>query len=90
MRKNECRVSLEGIREGEKGPLTIAMEMFELSGSLLVVEIKKKVGDMAENEEFCNKEQKPGSQSFFYGYVVACAIASVDVANDSALASNFE
>ncbi|XP_039117482.1 CBL-interacting serine/threonine-protein kinase 12-like [Dioscorea cayenensis subsp. rotundata] len=90
VRKNKCRVSLEGTREGEKGPLTIAAEIFELSGSLLVVEVKKKAGDRAEYEEFCNKELKPGLQSFVYGYAVAGAIASVDVADDSGLASDFE
>ncbi|EXB38218.1 CBL-interacting serine/threonine-protein kinase 12 [Morus notabilis] len=59
VRKKDCRVSLEGSREGVKGPLTIAAEIFELTPSLVVVEVKKKGGDRAEYEHFCNKELKP-------------------------------
>jgi hypothetical protein len=43
-------VSLEGSREGMKGPLTIAAEIFELTPSLVVVEVKKKGGDKGEKE----------------------------------------
>lgn len=60
VRRKDCRVSLEGTREGVKGPLTIAAEIFELTPSLVVVEVKKKAGDKGEYEEFCNKELKPG------------------------------
>ncbi|OIW20200.1 hypothetical protein TanjilG_06601 [Lupinus angustifolius] len=60
VRKKECRVSLEGTREGVKGPLTIAAEIFELTPTLVVVEVKKKGGDRAEYEKFCNTELKPG------------------------------
>ncbi|KAF7840339.1 CBL-interacting serine/threonine-protein kinase 12 [Senna tora] len=62
VRRKDCRVSLEGSREGVKGPLTIAAEIFELTPSLMVVEVKKKGGDQAEYEEFCNAELKPGLQ----------------------------
>ncbi|XP_028769726.1 CBL-interacting serine/threonine-protein kinase 12-like [Neltuma alba] len=48
VRKKDCRVSLEGSREGVKGPLTIAAEIFELTPSLVVVEVKKKAGDKTE------------------------------------------
>ncbi|XP_022845820.1 CBL-interacting serine/threonine-protein kinase 12-like [Olea europaea var. sylvestris] len=63
VRKKDCRVSLEGSREGVRGPLTIAAEIFELTPSLRVVEVKKKGGDRVEYEEFCNRELKPGLQS---------------------------
>ncbi|KAL9321100.1 hypothetical protein ACSQ67_012939 [Phaseolus vulgaris] len=63
VRKKDCRVSLEGTREGVKGPLTIAAEIFELTPSLVVVEVKKKGGDRAEYERFCNNELKPGLQN---------------------------
>ncbi|KAF2581864.1 hypothetical protein F2Q68_00006184 [Brassica cretica] len=56
-------VSLEGSRQGVKGPLTIAAEIFELTPSLVVVEVKKKGGDRAEYEEFCNNELKPMLQN---------------------------
>ena len=63
VRKKDCRVSLEGTREGVRGPLTIAAEIFELTPSLVVVEVKKKGGDRAEYERFCNDELKPGLQN---------------------------
>ncbi|KAG0489341.1 hypothetical protein HPP92_008152 [Vanilla planifolia] len=73
VRKKDYRVSLEGTREGEKGPLTIAAEIFELTPSLVVVEVKKKAGDRAEYEEFYNRELKPGLQNLVY---VSTAFAS--------------
>ena len=63
VRKKDCRVRLEGSRQGVKGPLTIAAEIFELTPSLVVVEVKKKGGDKTEYEEFCNKELKPKLQN---------------------------
>jgi 5'-AMP-activated protein kinase catalytic alpha subunit len=63
VRKKDCRVSLEGSREGAKGPLTIAAEVFELTSSLVVVEVKKKGGDKAEYEKFLNTELKPALHS---------------------------
>ncbi|KAL0682869.1 hypothetical protein Bca4012_049717 [Brassica carinata] len=38
VRKKDCWVRLEGSRQGVKGALTIAEEMFELTPSLVVVE----------------------------------------------------
>ncbi|OIV95241.1 hypothetical protein TanjilG_21631 [Lupinus angustifolius] len=67
VRKKECRVSLEGTREGVKGPLTIAAEIFELTPSLVVIEVKKKGGDRAEYEKFCNTELKPGLENLMVG-----------------------
>ncbi|XVF87316.1 hypothetical protein PTKIN_Ptkin18bG0110500 [Pterospermum kingtungense] len=63
VRKKDCRVSLEGSKEGVKGPLTIAAEIFELTPALVVVEVKKKGGDRVEYEEFCNRELKPGLEN---------------------------
>ncbi|XP_047326228.1 CBL-interacting serine/threonine-protein kinase 12-like [Impatiens glandulifera] len=63
VRKKDCRVSLEGSKNGVKGPLTIAVEIFELTTCLRVVEVRKKAGDREEYEEFCNKELKPVLQS---------------------------
>ncbi|CAH9113636.1 unnamed protein product [Cuscuta europaea] len=63
VRKKDFRVSLEGSKEGAKGPLTIAAEIFELTPSLRVVEVRKKGGDRGEYEEFYNRELKPGLQS---------------------------
>ena len=63
VRKKDYRVSLEGSREGVKGPLTIAAEIFELTPSLVVVEVKKKGGDKAEYDNFCNSELKPALEN---------------------------
>ncbi|KAK7369127.1 hypothetical protein VNO80_11161 [Phaseolus coccineus] len=63
VRKKDCRVSLEGSREGVKGPLTIAAEIFELTPSLVVVEVKKKGGDKAEYDKFCNSELRPALEN---------------------------
>ncbi|XP_028769737.1 CBL-interacting serine/threonine-protein kinase 12-like [Neltuma alba] len=68
VRKKDCRVSLEGSREGVKGPLTIAAEIFELTPSLVVVEVKKKAGDKTEYEQVCNSELKPGLQKLMMKY----------------------
>ncbi|CAN7061780.1 unnamed protein product [Brassica rapa subsp. trilocularis] len=59
VRKKDWSVRLEGCREGAKGPLTIKVEIFELTTSLVVVEVKKKGGFIEEYEEFCNKELRP-------------------------------
>ncbi|XP_076942227.1 CBL-interacting serine/threonine-protein kinase 12-like [Bidens hawaiensis] len=60
VRKKDFRVSLEGSREGVKGPLTIAVEIFELTPNLRVVEVKKKAGDNVEYDEFFDRELRPG------------------------------
>ncbi|XP_073280796.1 CBL-interacting serine/threonine-protein kinase 12 [Primulina huaijiensis] len=69
VRKKDCRVSLEGSRDGAKGPLTIAAEIFELTPLLRVVEVRRKGGDGTEYEDFCNRELKPGLQSLMLGNV---------------------
>ncbi|WOL02084.1 CBL-interacting serine/threonine-protein kinase 12-like [Canna indica] len=77
VRKKDCQVSLEGTKEGEKGPLTIAAEIFELTPSLVVVEVKKKAGDKGEYEEFCNRELKPGLQNLLYSEMAAAAATNI-------------
>ncbi|KAH7657766.1 Non-specific serine/threonine protein kinase protein [Dioscorea alata] len=66
VRKKDYSVSLEGTREGEKGPLAIAAEIYELTPELVVVEVKKKGGDKGEYEEFCNHELKPVLQKLVH------------------------
>lgn len=81
VRKKDCRVSLEGSREGVKGPLTIAAEIFELTPSLVVVEVKKKGGDRAEYEHFCNKELKPGLENLMFEDTATTAAVSAASSN---------
>ncbi|KAG4142572.1 hypothetical protein ERO13_D06G137600v2 [Gossypium hirsutum] len=92
VRKKDCRVSLEGSREGEKGPLTIAAEIFELTPSLVVVEIKKKGGDRGEFEEFYNRELKPGLENLMEeeSQSTASAAAAAAAAADSCLPPDSE
>lgn len=78
VRKKDCRVSLEGSREGVKGPLTIATEIFELTPKLVVVEVKKKGGDRGEYEEFCNKELKPGLENLMLDESESAVVSAVD------------
>ncbi|XP_065877976.1 CBL-interacting serine/threonine-protein kinase 12-like [Euphorbia lathyris] len=86
VRKKDCRVSLEGCREGVKGPLTIAAEIFELTPKLSVVEVKKKGGDRGEYVDFCNKELKPGLQKLMQEESEADA-ASSNVSRESSQVS---
>ncbi|EYU28098.1 hypothetical protein ABFS82_13G095400 [Erythranthe guttata] len=78
VRKKDCRVSLEGSRNGVKGPLTIAAEIFELTPSLRVVEVKKKGGDRIEYEEFRDRELKPAMQSLMMGNVAGSSYLPSD------------
>ncbi|KAJ0964890.1 hypothetical protein J5N97_026028 [Dioscorea zingiberensis] len=73
VRKKDCSVSLAGTREGEKGPLAIAAEIYELTPELVVVEVKKKGGDKGEYEEFCNRELKPVLQNLMHDKSAAAA-----------------
>ncbi|KAK9050183.1 hypothetical protein SSX86_030847 [Deinandra increscens subsp. villosa] len=59
VRRKDFRVSLEGSREGVKGPLTITAEIFELTPNLRVVEVKKKAGDKVEYDEFLESQLRP-------------------------------
>ncbi|CAL9166106.1 unnamed protein product [Musa hybrid cultivar] len=81
VRRKDCRVSLEGTREGERGPLTIAAEIFELTPSIVVVEVKKKAGEREAYEEFCNKELKPGLRHLVYESIHAAKAASQQCPN---------
>ncbi|KAK4858853.1 hypothetical protein QYF36_023007 [Acer negundo] len=85
VRKKDCRVSLEGSREGVKGPLTIAAEIFELTPKLNVLEVKKKGGDRGEYEDFCNKELRLGLQNLMLEESESTAVAA---AGDSVAAAS--
>ncbi|KAM0050095.1 putative protein kinase CAMK-CAMKL-CHK1 family [Helianthus debilis subsp. tardiflorus] len=71
VRKKGFRVSLEGSREGVKGPLTIVVEIFELTPSLRLVEVKKKAGDRVEYDEFFDRELLPGIRTLMLPEPVA-------------------
>lgn len=76
VRKKDCRMNLEGLRQGVKGPLSIVAEIFELTPTLRVVAVKKKGGDRGEYEDFCNNELKPGLDKLLLDESVVVAAAS--------------
>ncbi|KAI4372010.1 hypothetical protein MLD38_010298 [Melastoma candidum] len=88
VRKKDCRVSLEGQREGVKGPLTITAEIFELTPKLVVVEVKKKGGDKEEFDEFCNKELRPALQKLMEDKDRRVIIAAAEAASGTDVASS--
>ncbi|KAF5472950.1 hypothetical protein F2P56_009605 [Juglans regia] len=57
--KKGGKVKLQGRKEGRKGQLAIDAEIFEVTPSLHVVEMKKAAGDTLEYRQFCNQGLKP-------------------------------
>ncbi|KAM0009848.1 putative protein kinase CAMK-CAMKL-CHK1 family [Helianthus debilis subsp. tardiflorus] len=56
---DESSVRLQGRENGRKGKLGIAAEIFAVTPSFLVVEVKKSSGDTLEYNQFCSKELRP-------------------------------
>ncbi|KAL9259030.1 CBL-interacting serine/threonine-protein kinase 6-like protein [Drosera capensis] len=59
VKKDESRVRLQGQESGRKGKLVIAAEIFAVTPSFFVVEVKKGGGDTLEYNQFCSKELRP-------------------------------
>lgn len=59
VKKEDGTVKLQGSKEGRKGQLAIDAEIFEVTPSFHVVEVKKTAGDTMEYRKFCNQELKP-------------------------------
>ncbi|XP_038879334.1 CBL-interacting serine/threonine-protein kinase 6 [Benincasa hispida] len=59
IKKSESRVRLQGQECGRKGKLAVAAEIFAVTPSFLVVEVKKDHGDTLEYNQFCSKELRP-------------------------------
>ncbi|XP_071736142.1 CBL-interacting serine/threonine-protein kinase 20-like [Rutidosis leptorrhynchoides] len=55
----EGTVRMQGSREGRKGQLAIDAEIFEVTPSFHMVEMKKLAGDTIEYEKFCDQGLKP-------------------------------
>jgi 5'-AMP-activated protein kinase catalytic alpha subunit len=66
VKKSESRVRLQGHESGRKGKLAIAAEIFALTPSFLVVEVKKDNGDTLEYNQFCNKELRPALKDILW------------------------
>jgi len=52
-------VRLQGEESGRKGKLGIAAEIFAVTPSFLLVEVRKSNGDTLEYNQFCSKELRP-------------------------------
>lgn len=59
VKKSESRVRLQRQECGRKGKLAVAAEIFAVTPSFLVVEVKKDHGDTLEYNQFCSKELRP-------------------------------
>ncbi|KAJ6746190.1 NON-SPECIFIC SERINE/THREONINE PROTEIN KINASE [Salix koriyanagi] len=59
VKKSDSKVRLQGQERGRKGKLAIAADIFAVTPSLLVVEVKKDNGDTLEYNQFCSKELRP-------------------------------
>ena len=59
VKKSDSMVRLQGEASGRKGKLVIAAEIFAVTPSFLVVEVKKDNGDTLEYNQFCSKELRP-------------------------------
>ncbi|XP_044461285.1 CBL-interacting serine/threonine-protein kinase 20-like [Mangifera indica] len=57
--KEDGTVKLKHSKEGRKGQLTIDAEIFEVTPSFHVVELRKAAGDTIEYKDFCSQELKP-------------------------------
>ena len=66
VKKSESRVRLQGNESGRKGKLAIAAEIFAVTPSFLVVEVKKDNGDTLEYKQFCSKELRPALKDIFW------------------------
>ncbi|XP_076890919.1 CBL-interacting serine/threonine-protein kinase 6-like [Bidens hawaiensis] len=56
---DESSLRLQGPKNGRKGKLGISADIFAVTPSFLVVEVKKSSGDTLEYNQFCTKELRP-------------------------------
>ncbi|PPE02116.1 hypothetical protein GOBAR_DD00846 [Gossypium barbadense] len=68
IKNKDGKVKLQGSKEGRKGQLGIDAEIFEVTPSFYVVELKKTAGDTLEYKNFCNKELKPSLKDIVWAW----------------------
>ncbi|KAB2049838.1 hypothetical protein E1A91_A13G215300v1 [Gossypium mustelinum] len=66
VKKSESKVRLQGQECGRKGKLAIAADIFAVTPSFLVVEVKKDNGDTFEYNQFCSKQLRPALQDIVW------------------------
>ncbi|GAV83122.1 Pkinase domain-containing protein/NAF domain-containing protein [Cephalotus follicularis] len=66
VKKSETRVKLQGQECGRKGKLAINADIFAVTPSFLVVEVKKDHGDTLEYNQFCSKQLRPALKDILW------------------------
>ncbi|OIW21217.1 hypothetical protein TanjilG_31085 [Lupinus angustifolius] len=66
VKKSETQVRLQGKEQGRKGKLGIVANIYAVTASFLVVEVKKNGGDTLEYNQFCSKELRPGLKDILW------------------------
>ncbi|XP_073031286.1 CBL-interacting serine/threonine-protein kinase 6-like [Primulina eburnea] len=66
VKKSDSCVRLQGQESGRKGKLGIAVDIFAVVASFLVVEVKKYSGDTLEYNQFCSKELRPALKNIVW------------------------
>ncbi|CAI0394473.1 unnamed protein product [Linum tenue] len=77
VKKSETKVKLQGRESGRKGKLGIQAEIFAVTPSFLVVEVKKDNGDTLEYNQFCSKELRPALKDIVWTSAAAIDHATV-------------
>ncbi|KAI9126104.1 hypothetical protein K1719_003522 [Acacia pycnantha] len=66
VKKSDTRVRLQRQECGRKGKLAIAADIYAVTPSFLVVEVKKDNGDTLEYNQFCSKELRPALKDILW------------------------
>lgn len=59
-KSKDFKMKLQGSEQGRKGHLSIDAEIFEVTPSFFMVEIRKTGGDTLEYSKFCSQDLRPG------------------------------
>lgn len=70
-KSGDTSVRLQRQENGRKGKLAIAADIFPVTQSVLVVEVKKSSGDTFEYNQFCSKELRPALKDVVWTSPVA-------------------
>ncbi|PIN04164.1 Non-specific serine/threonine protein kinase [Handroanthus impetiginosus] len=68
IKKKNGSVKMKGSKGGRKGELVIDAEIFEVTPSFHMVEVKKAAGDTMEYLKFCDQELKPSLKDVIWGW----------------------
>ncbi|XP_027111948.1 CBL-interacting serine/threonine-protein kinase 20 [Coffea eugenioides] len=68
VKKKDGMVKLQGNKGGRKGLLAIDAEIFEVTPSFHMVEVKKRAGDTMEYKKFCDQELRPSLKGIVWDW----------------------